>query len=187
MSGKDLSGLARIAGARNILAMAVMAGCREYANGGYRGRPIVASHFTSGNAGRYGWPPLSAGYGAWKAGATKDIQNTMRAAGRSVPRGKALPMLVLTGALRDAITAGQARVVRTGPETVTMTWDGLPDYAVYLHEGTPTMPKRSPVEPNAADRQAIIDAANRYLTQAVGTGGAVPVTTAAVPNRARVG
>lgn len=166
--------LARIAMSKARLLEAVAVGCRDYANGAFGARPGVAAHFTAGNAGRYGWAPLSPGYAAEKAGATPVLKADMKAAKRAVPKGKGLPVLVLTGALRDAITAGRAVISRTG-DRIRITWTGLPDYATYLHNGTPRMPARSPINPNEADRNRILAAARRFLSAATGTGGAVPV------------
>ncbi len=98
----------------------------------------------------------------------------MKAAGKTVPRGKGLPMLVRSGRLRDAITSGRATVRRTGPDAFIISWPNEPEYAIFLHEGTPKMAKRSPIEPNAADKKAIIEAAKRHLSAAIGTGGGVP-------------
>lgn len=203
MSKPNLTGLARIKGTKQALASALMAACQEYGNGGFRGRPIVAQHFTAGNAGRYGWDPLSQQYAARKAGQAKALRKGMRQRGAIVAKmdpkvpfrsrtgiltgegsGANLPMLVRTGALRDAITSGSATVKQTGPESFVITWPNQPDYAIYLHEGTSKMPKRSPVEPNAQDRQAIIDAANRHLSLALGAGGKVKLGT--FGDRARV-
>jgi len=179
--------LRKATAARVAMVTAVAAGVREYVASGFRAEPIVRQHFTTGNQSRYGWPPLSPGYARWKDGSTPDLKRGMKAAGKVVPKGKALPMLVLTGALRDAIASGRAVVAIISPEVVTATWTGLPEYAVYHHKGE-GVPKRSPILPNAADRQAIIMAARRYLSAAIGTGGAVPVAAggAPVPGRARV-
>lgn len=169
----DLSGLKLINAAPQVLRDGLLAACREYANRGFRGQPIVYSHFTAGNQGRYGWAPLSPDYAAWKAGVTKAKKSGMRAANRTVPKGKGLPMLVLTGELRDAITSGRARIFNTGPETLKIVWQNDPIYARIHHNGEGKMPKRSPVDPNPADIKAFIDAANRYISGALGSGGTV--------------
>lgn len=171
----DLSGLDRIKDASSAVAAAIEAACLEYANGGFRARPIVYSHFTRGNQSRYGWAPLSPRYARRKARQTKGLRKGMKAAGKSVPAGAGLPMLVRTGALRDAITGGGATVRRTAPEAFVIEWANDPHYATYLHNGTPKMPKRSPIEPNADDERQVIDAARRYLSAAVGTGGGVAI------------
>lgn len=165
--------LARIAAGKAALLDAVAVGCRDYANGAFGARPGVAAHFTAGNGKRYGFAPLSPGYAAEKEGATPDLKAGMKAAKRAVPKGKGLPFLVATGALRDAITAGRAAITRAA-DRIRITWTGLPDYAPYLHNGTPRMPARSPINPNAADRERILAAARRFLSAATGIGGAVP-------------
>lgn len=175
MAGKkDLSGLKLLNGAAQALDNAIIAACREYANRGFRGEPIVYSHFTAGNQGRYAWQSLTPKYAAWKSGVTPVMRANMKTRNRKVPKGKGLPMLVLTGALKDAITSGRAKIVKTGPGRYSIRWANDPHYATYLHKGTPKMPKRSPVEPNAADMAAIWAAANRYLSGWIATGGAVP-------------
>ncbi len=192
MKKPDLSGLKRIRNANAALAGALMAACQEYANGGFRGRPIVAQHFTAGNAGRYGWDPLSQAYAARKAGQAPSLRKEMKARGAVVAKmdpkvpfrsrtgiltgegsGANLPMLVRTGKTRDAITSGSATVKQVGRESFVITWPNQPPYAIFLHTGTPKMPKRSPVEPNDQDRTAIIAAANRHLSLALGKGGSV--------------
>jgi len=166
--------LARIAASKARLLEAVAVGCRDYANGAFGARPGVAAHFTAGNGKRYGFAPLSIGYAMEKEGATPALKADMKAANRAVPRGKGLPFLVATGALRDAVTAGKATIARRG-DFIRITWTGLPDYAVYLHTGTPRMPARSPIKPNAADRASILAAARRFLSASLGIGGPVPV------------
>jgi hypothetical protein len=172
---QDLSGLQRIKNTKEALARAIVAACKEYANGGFRGRPIVAQHFTQGNQARQGWAALSPGYALWKSGATPALKKSMKQAKRSVPAGKGMPMLVLTGALRDAVTGGRAVVRRLSYDRFVITWDGLPDYATHLHTGTPRMPRRSPVDLSQSDKDQIIMAANRYLSLAVAAGGQVPL------------
>lgn len=102
--------------------------------------------------------------------------------------GKNLPMLVFTGTLRRAVTAGGAEVtadISTG--LIRIRFRGLPDYAVYLDQGTGKMPARSPVRPNqTTDRQQVIDALRRFIERATGKGGAVPVSGNTVPGKARV-
>ncbi len=84
-----------------------------------------------------------------------------------------LPMLVLTGKLRDNITAGRAVIRQVGPESFTITWANIPKYAIYHHTGD-GVPKRSPIAPNEADRKAFLDAATRHLRAAMGMLGTVP-------------
>lgn len=162
-------------GASGALMNAILAAANEYANGGFRGEPIVRSHFTAGNQARYGWQPLSPKYLKWKQGTparTKERKRAIGAAGRVVPRGAGLPVLVLSGALRDAITAGRAQVRIAGPGVVMIRWGGLPKYARFHHEGAGPLPKRSPINPSSADQKAIMLAARRYLSAALKTGSA---------------
>jgi hypothetical protein len=86
-----------------------------------------------------------------------------------------LPMLVLTGSLRDNITAGRAVIRQTGPNSFLITWANIPAYSIFHHEGTGKMAKRSPIEPNDEDRKAVMDAARRHLRAALGMLGKVTV------------
>lgn len=175
MAGSASAALARIALAKAKLQEAVMVGCRDYANGAFGARPGVAGHFTAGNDKRYGFKPLSLGYAMEKEGDTPALKAQMKLEKRPVPRGKGLPILVATGALRDAVCAGRATITRVGTDRVRITWAGLPEYAVYHEHGTGRMPRRSPITPNAADRARIITAARRFLSAALGLAGAAPV------------
>lgn len=205
---------------RAALSNAIVAAAEEYANGGNRAEPIVRQHFTAGNEGRYGWPPLSDDYAEWKSGGTTKtaggvaflgarqarelagfmaglagIKGAARKAARAQKvaelragraasradkaasigkgqRGAGLPMLVLSGRLRDAVAGGRAMVQIIGPGRVRIRWSGLPEYATYLHDGTAKMPKRSPIEPNAQDKAQVIASAQRYLSAAIVTGRA---------------
>ena len=85
--------------------------------------------------------------------------------------GQALPMLVLSGRLRDAVAGGRATVRAVSASRIVIRWSGLPDYARFHEEGTPKMARRSPVEPNDEDRRAIVMAARRYLSASIGTPG----------------
>jgi len=171
--GFDLSGLKLIKQVKEDLARAVFFACQEYANGGFRAEPIVRQHFTDGNQGRYSWPALSTKYADWKAGNVKQLKQGIKKAGRVVPKGRGLPMLVLSGKLRDSIAGRGAKISRTGPESFLITWANSPHYAIFHHTGTPKMPKRSPIEPNASDQKQVIDAANRYLSLFLGKAGVV--------------
>ncbi len=115
-----------------------------YANG-FAGKPIVDQHFTPGNANRYGFAPLSKDY-------VKRKPN---------PGG---PMLVNTGALRQSVNSKQHTVRMVGNNAV-ITFRNLMDYATYLHEGTPKMPPRSPVAPNALDKQQALIYARAWITK----------------------
>jgi hypothetical protein len=163
--------LARITAGKALLIQAAMVAARAYANGYAGARPIVQSHFTKGNATRYNWAPLSPAYAEEKEGATKALKAGMKQAKRIVPAGKGLPMLVRSGAMRDAIVAGRARITRRG-DRIMIQWVGLPAYARYHQDGTPNRPARSPVNPSAADRALALNAARRFLSAALGKGKA---------------
>ncbi len=156
-----------------------------YVGKAFRGRPIVERHFTPGNQERYGWDPLNARYAAAKA-ATQGARNAAaRKLGRTVARGASSVMLVRTGALRSAVT-GQGHQISQSGDVALVTFENLPAYAIYLHEGTPKMPKRSPVEPSESDAAEIKAELEKYLSAQFGTGGGVPVSGSSVPNKARI-
>ena len=97
------------------------------------------------------------------------------------------PMLVLTGALRAAVSGGKGanrHPVHATPNGAVVTFRNLPKYAIFLHEGDGT-PMRSPVDPNELDRAQVVAAMSRYVDAAGGTGGAVPVSRTTIPGRAR--
>lgn len=103
--------------------------------------------------------------------------------GQGRPPGPGLPMLVLTGRLRDAVAGKRATVTAVSPTLVRIVWTGLPEYALFHHTGD-GVPKRSPIEPNAEDRQAVIMAARRLLSAELATGTGAPVSL--MGGRARV-
>ncbi len=183
--------LALLDRARSIIAGAAKAAAETYATGRFRQRPIVSRHFTAGNQGRYGWPPLSRQYfmakargitrKGWNAVLSKHLKGRRGAkldksaefssgTGELVGIGSAtnLPMLVNTGALRDAVE-NQAQIVPRGTEHVDIIFS-VPDYGMFLHEGTGRMPKRSPVEPNNEDVETIRDEVQKQIDLAIGKG-----------------
>lgn len=164
--------LARIAATRELMLHAVVVGCRGYANGAFGAVAGVRAHFTKGNEARYSFAPLSPRYLKWKTGAAPKLKKGMKAANRAVPKGAGLPTLVLTGALRDAVSSGRAVVSIVSMTQVRILWRGLPEYARYHEDGTPRMPARSPIQPSAADRAAIIATARRWLSAQIGVGNA---------------
>jgi hypothetical protein len=90
--------------------------------------------------------------------------------------GKNLPTLVLTGKLRQAVAAKNATIVVNRSNGVaTITFHGLPEYALYLHEGTPRMPARSPVEPSADDIAMMRKAAAQFYNDFIGKARANPI------------
>ena len=93
-----------------------------------------------------GWMPLSPEYARWK---------NLHWPGR--------PILVLTGALREALTnSGASGALReTTPTTMAYGTQGI-EYASYHQGGAPdvNLPARPPVDFAAGDRELIIEAAD---------------------------
>lgn len=168
-------------------------GAEAYANGGLRGRPIVERHFTAGNQARYGWAALTPKYAAFKAGRVTSTRRNLRAAGRVVPRGGGLPMLVgpstlghTGGLLRAAVADRKHRVTQTG-DVALCHFEGLPDYSEYLHTGTGKMPKRSPVDPSTADNADLQAEMKKALDARVaGVNRKVPISADTIPGQARI-
>lgn len=178
-------------------------GAQAYADGGGRARPIVDRHFTAGNAGRYGWAPLSREYARAKArGAgirAKPQKFTKLKSGRKVAvdthvpfqsstgtlRGEGtmanLPMLVRSGDLRESITSPTLHRIAMSGDAAVITWFGQPKYAVIHHTGAGKMPRRSPVMPNAEDAKAIADAMEKWLRAQTGRGKPVSGTPGSTP------
>lgn len=206
----DDQGAAKAAQMQRVAAAmrtAVKAGANAYVNGVAGQKPIVDQHFTAGNQVRYGWAALSHDYflrkqaslagkleagvfhpGGGKTGSRLDKQAGFRSGtGELVGMGTGTnkPMLVNGGSLRAAVSGGGHAVTASG-DTVTIRFTGLPDYAVYLNDGTEKMPRRSPVEPNELDRVEIVNAMRRHVDAALGTGGAVGVPKGTVPGKARM-
>ncbi len=177
-----------------------------YANGSEgRGRPIVWKHFTAGNAQRYQWAPLSRNYAMQKAGHAKALQKGMKARGAVVAKldkavpfrsntgklrgegtGTNLPMLVRSGHLRDAVVSATLHRIAVSGDTATVTFTGLPKYAQYHDKGTGKLPQRSPVLPNEADRQEILDHLNKIIDGLTGGTKGVAVSGTTIPGAARV-
>jgi hypothetical protein len=173
--------LQKIRKLKQAMLDSVRHGAEMYANG-KGGRPIVDQHFTAGNQQRYGWQPLSQKYFAWKQGQipTKK-QATFR--GSKLDKnagfmsktgeltgfgtGKNLPMLVLTGAMRKSVNSKQHQIRASGGNAVIM-FRNLVEYALYHHEGTPPLPMRSPVKPNAQDRAQVLEHMKAYIRRATG-------------------
>lgn len=198
--------LERVAAA---IRTATVAGANAYANGVAGEKPIVDKHFTAGNQQRYGWAALSRDYflhkqgqikaktkggvfypGKGKTGSKLDKSAEFRSGtGEFSGIGVAVnaPMLVLTGHLRAAVS-GNRHPVRADPSgnLVTVKFTGLPEYAIYLHDGTDRMPQRSPVAPNELDRQEVVAVMRKHVDAALGTGGAVPVSSGPIPGKARM-
>ncbi len=92
----------------------------------------------------------------------------LRGTFRSMQRPKAgQPMLNLYGDLRKSVNSKGHLIDIKGAKVVAL-FRGLVDYAIYHHEGTAKMPKRSPVEPCNEDRELIIAQAKAYLSRVTG-------------------
>lgn len=112
--------------------------------------------------------------------------STHAARGLGVSTGVNLPMLVFRGLLKAAMTGVKHAISQTGNgQRAVIHFRNLPEYAQFLHEGTATMPKRSPVEPNAEDRAAVLAVMQKHMDAAMRTGGKVPVSSGPIPGRAR--
>jgi hypothetical protein len=94
-----------------------------------------------------------------------------------------LPMLVLTGKLREAVLSRQHPIKVEG--NVAYIEFQVPQYAHYLQDGTDKMPRRSPVDPNEEDAAAVRAEMQKYLDAQLRTGGRVPVSQTSVPGMAR--
>ncbi len=176
-----------------------------YANGSTgRGRPIVWKHFTAGNSGRYQWAPLTQSYAARKAGQAGKLRSAMKKRGavvakmdKSVPfqsrtgtlmgqgSGVNLPMLVRSGDLRDAVVSPTLHRIAVSGDAAMITFTGLPKYAAVHHGGLGHMPRRSPVEPNQADKAEIVAHLQRTFKGLMGQTGKVPVSGGTIPGSPR--
>lgn len=202
MDAATIEVLRKLDAAAAALAALPEVGAKAYI-AGFRNDPIVDKHFTAGNQGRYGWAPLSRDYFLRKAGQAPKLRADMKTAGRKVSKldkaagfrsstgelsgegtGANLPMLVRTGATREAVTSRTHRIERQG-DVAIIVFANLPEYALHLHTGTGKMPKRSPVEPGVADIVEIHAAMTQFIDRAIGTGGTVPVSGTTVPGVAR--
>jgi hypothetical protein len=79
------------------------------------------------------------------------------------------PILVRTGLLRSAVISVKHQISQSG-DVATITFAGLPSYAIYHHEGVPSrnLPMRSPVQPEEADIIRIEAYAKRRLAAIYG-------------------
>jgi hypothetical protein len=163
-----------------------------YANGGPGvSQPIVADRFQGEGNARFA--PLSENYEAIKAGRAKSLNAGQKQkyghGSRLLPRpgggGKSLPILVASGALRNAVGYSRNHRVTSSGDTAQIAFIGLPEYAIYHHTGAPKvhLPKRSPVDPDTQDVIRIREFAERWLSAQVGRGSA---STAFGQGQARV-
>lgn len=181
-----------------------------YANGKFGDRPIVEAHFTPGNDQRQGWPPLSRSYALAKArgltlnrkGKAHERQKLKTGRTVQVDRNASfqsstgtvsgigtmanLPMLVRTGLLRERVTSRTLHSISVQGDTAYVSFNGLPDYAQYLHTGTNRMSKRSPVEPSFGDALLIEDALRKYLNGIAGGSGNFAASGNTIGGSARV-
>lgn len=161
---------------------------KAYADGQHGTAPIVDQHFTPGNAARQGWPPLSRAYALAKArGLTRnrrgEVSEMQKLSARKqkvkvdrhaefqsftgtvsgIGTMSNLPMLVRTGLLRTQVVSKSLHTIAQQGDTAYVTFNGLPDYASYLHSGTGRMPERSPVNPSFEDIILLEDVMRRTL------------------------
>jgi hypothetical protein len=86
-----------------------------------------------------------------------------------------LPILVLSGKLREAVTS-RAHTITSSGDTAVITFKNLPEYALAHHKPiTAPFPKRSPVEPDAADVDRLWSFATTWLSAQLGVKSAKPV------------
>jgi hypothetical protein len=160
-----------------------------FANGGDGvGEAVVGDRFKGQGNARFA--PLSKNYGDWKSGKSKELNKAQKirfgrasrlideVTGTRVERDdltgtykpktltrKILPILVLSGELRAAVAKRQHFVEAAGKDKAIITFRKLPFYAIYHHAPqTAPFPKRSPVEPNAADLQRLTEFIQRHVS-----------------------
>jgi hypothetical protein len=189
----DRSGLLlKIEQAKERLRATLEAGCIAFANGGTgQKKGFVDDRFAGQGNARFA--PLSYDYAKAKAGNASALRKAQKKAGRTVSRlipvayqsntgtmvgigsSKNLPILVRSGALRQAVSAGKARVVilPTG-DRGRVYFANLPEYATYHDQGKGRLPVRRPVMPNAADRARMVAVMRKFLgaglARAIGIG-----------------
>lgn len=186
MSANNSKMLAKIEEVQDRLRVMLEQGCIAFANGGGSaggagmGAPIVDDRFKGQGNARFA--PLSYDYAKQKAGQAGKLRKLQKQAGRvaskmipvayqsntgtmtGIGSSKNLPILVRTGKLRQAVTAGRARIVIVPDGTRgRVIFAGLPKYAKYHEEGSASLPVRSPVKPNAADRARMVLVMQKYL------------------------
>lgn len=155
MAAPGIEALKRIAQARQAISQGLEAACVSYANGAIgQAVPIVDDRFKG--AGNRRFPPLSPAYARDKRRRAPALRAGLKASGRMVPQRTGagpLPILVRTGTLRERVSRGRRHriVLAADGLSATIYFLGLPDYALHHHTGTARLPRRSPVQPNAAD------------------------------------
>jgi hypothetical protein len=167
-----------------------------------QGDPIVDDRFKG--AGNKRFPPLTYAYAREKSGQSLSLQRQARKERRKGSKlidvgftsstgtlrgfgsSKNLPILVRTGKMRQAVLAKQGHSITQSGSIATITFRGLPDYALYHHTGSGKLPVRSPVEPNLADIERVKAAVSRRLTAVLGKGANISVSRTSVLGIARV-
>lgn len=183
----DRSGLLlKVEQAKERLRATLEAGCIAFANGGTgQAKPIVDDRFKGEGNSRF--TPLSYAYAREKANASKGLREEQKKAGRTVSRevevayrrrtktgvsiksSKNLPILVRTGALRQAVSAGKATIIiLDSGDRGKVYFARLPEYARYHAKGAGRLPMRSPVKPNAADKARMILVMQKFLSASLG-------------------
>lgn len=133
---------------QDMLQQALQDGAEAYI--GSPGSPgIVDRHFTTGNEARYGWKPLTPDYARQKR-----EQYGQR------------PILVASGRLRQSMRHGTADI-NNNNFSMTIKFNNAVNYAKYHDAGSPTLPRRSPVELNVTDIKALRDAMQRSVDNAI--------------------
>ena len=192
MSADQQGLLLKVEQTKARLRATLEAGCIAYANGGAggaggagRGDPIVDDRFKGQGNARF--TPLSYDYAKAKAGNASALRKIQKKAGRKVSgmvpvayqsstgemtgigSSKNLPILVRSGALRQAVSSGRAKVViLPGGDRGRIIFARLPEYAKYHAEGSGNLPVRDPVKPNMADRTRMIAVMQRFLAVSLG-------------------
>lgn len=99
--------------------------------------------------GRGQWAPLSPRYAAWKA--------------RHYP---GQPLLVLTGAMRQAFTNSSGAEIVRQPQSLLVKWS-TPEYAKYHQTGTTYMPARPVLVVERQDVEAIAEVARDEIRKLI--------------------
>lgn len=165
--------------------------CGEfYANGGPGvSQGVVGDRFAGQGNARFA--PLSKKYFDWKSGKSKELNKAQKvrygrgsrlidvrtgskmakdSTGGMISKArftKVLPILVLTGALRAAVTTRNHRVtsLRGQGDVAWVTFINLPEYAMAHHDPkNGKRPRRSPVAPNFDDIKRVVEFARRHIS-----------------------
>ena len=172
--------LAQINNAQNIVRSIAMRAAYAYAKPQTGdAQAIVSLRFQGAENARFA--PLTLRYAMAKAGRTfgaggRNVRHVSARPGTRANRAVAvattagrkirgqLPILVRSGALRDAVAATPTFSPQ-GTDVVIIRWQ-LPDYAQAHDQGTGRMPQRRPVKPNESDRQKWLAEVRKLLRAA---------------------